>query len=116
MIDTIEEHVVLVAYTEPPGDEWPVVDIYAGEVIYAPDGTFEGWERGQWWESEVLDSGTPGVPAALDDIDAALARRGYTRTGQWHGPKITRRGERYLANAQARIEPVGAPPWLTENP
>ncbi|WP_159850505.1 hypothetical protein [Nocardia sp. CY41] len=57
------------------------------------DGTFEGYERGQWWESVILDSGEAGVPAALDDIDTELTRRGYTRTSRWHGPKLTRRGQ-----------------------
>jgi hypothetical protein len=105
MIDTIEEYVLLIAYTDPPAaEEWPVVDVFAGEVIYDPDsGAFEGYERGEWWESVVLDDGTP---AALDDIDTALTSRGYTRTSRWHGPKVTRRGERYLANALARIEAV----------
>ncbi|MEU2258541.1 hypothetical protein ABZ540_35850 [Nocardia xishanensis] len=106
MIDTIEEYVMLIAYPEPSAQEWPVVDIYGGEVIFAVDGTFEGYERGLWWESVVLDDGVAGVPAALDDIDIALTSQGYTRTSRWHGPKVTRRGERYLANALARIEAV----------
>ncbi|MBF6284486.1 hypothetical protein REK76_29315 (plasmid) [Nocardia farcinica] len=106
MIDTIEEYVMLVAYPTPPAQQWPAVDIFGGEVIFAVDGTFEGYERGQWWESVVLDSGAAGVPAALDDIDTELTRRGYTRTSRWHGPKLTRRGERYIAGALARIEAV----------
>jgi hypothetical protein len=105
-MNTIEEYVMLVAYTEPPAQEWPAVDIYGGEVIFAVDGTFEGYEKGEWWESVVLDGGAAGVPAALDDIDTELTSRGYTRTSRWHGPKVTRRGERYVANALARIEPV----------
>lgn len=118
MIETCEEFVVLVAYTDPPAPEkWPVVEIFAGEVVFAADGTFEGWERGHWWESVVLDNGDAGVPAALDDIDTELASKGYSRTGRWTGPQLTRRGERYLANAVAKIEPVGRPPWLApENP
>jgi hypothetical protein len=108
MIDTIEEYVLLVAYTEPGTEDWPAVDIYAGEVIFDPDtGAFEGFEKGHWWESVVLDSGEAGVPAALDDIDIELTARGYTRTSSWHGPKVTRRGERYIANALARLEPLG---------
>jgi hypothetical protein len=105
VIDTITEHVLLVAYPDPPAaGDWPAVDIFAGEVLFAPDGTFEGFTQGQWWESVVFDGGAAGTPAALDDIDGELARRGYTRTSGWHGPKVTRRGERYLADALARIE------------
>jgi hypothetical protein len=92
------ENVVLVAY--PDDDHEPVVDIYGGEVIYDPDtGAFEGYERGEWWESLVLDA-ADGAPATLDDMDTVLAKHGYTRTDPWHGPKVTRRGERYIANAE----------------
>jgi hypothetical protein len=107
-MNTVEEYVMLVAYPEPTkSTEWPVVDIFGGEVIFDTDGTYEGYERGQWWESVVLDDGAVGVPAALDDIDTELTSRGYTRTSRWHGPKVTNRGERYMANALARLESVG---------
>lgn len=114
MSETIEEFVMLVAYPEPTTPtEWPVVDIFGGEVIFDTDGTCEGYERGEWWESVVLDDGPPGIPAALDDMEIELARRGYTRTSKWCGPKVTRRGERYMANALARLEPLGG---TTETP
>ena len=118
MIDAIEEYVMLVAYPEPTSTtDWPVVDIFGGEVVFDTDGTYDGFERGEWWESVVLVDSPAGTPAALDEMETELARRGYTRTSKWCGPKVTRRGERYLANALARIEPVGSPPWLThENP
>ncbi|WP_280392807.1 hypothetical protein [Nocardia wallacei] len=97
------EYVVFIAYTEPIEDT-PVVDIFGGEVIYDPtDGSYEGIERGHWWESVPLAT-DDGGPAALDDIDAELTRRGYTRTGPWHGPKVTRRGERYIADGFATLE------------
>ncbi|MBB5918962.1 hypothetical protein BJY24_007895 [Nocardia transvalensis] len=102
------EYVVFVAYTDPIEDT-PVVDIFGGEVIYDPDdGSYEGYERGHWWESVPMAT-EDGVPAALDDIDTTLTRLGYERTGPWHGPKVTRRGERYVSDGTAHLESLGGP-------
>lgn len=93
------ENVVLFAFPEP-ADREPTIEIYGGEVIYDPDtAAFEGWERGEWWETLVFNE-SDGFPVALDHMDTVLAKHGYRRTGQWHGPKITRRGERYVADAE----------------
>lgn len=98
----IEETVILMAYPEDP--DGPVVNIFGGEVLFTEDGQFCGWDAGDWWESFGPDDVDP--PAALDDLDAALAARGYRRSSAWTGPAITRRGERYTANAIARIEAI----------
>lgn len=99
------EPVVLVAYTEPPS-ECPVVEIFGSEVTFGPTGTWQGYDRGEWWESVVL-ADTQGAPAALDDIDTTLAKYGYSRVGQWHGPQITRKGERYIAHAEIDFRSIG---------
>ncbi|MFG3525075.1 hypothetical protein ACGF5S_32790 [Nocardia nova] len=101
MTEVIEETVIVMAY--PEDRDGPVVHIFGGEVLFTEDGEFIGWDPGDWWESLGLDGESP---AALDDIDAELAARGYRRTSAWIGPVITRRGERYTANGIGRIEPV----------
>jgi hypothetical protein len=101
MIDTQTTNVLLIAHTEEP--DGPAVAVFGGEVIYGPDGTVEGCERGDWWESLPIQN-TTGTPV-LDQIDAVLTDAGYTRTTGWHGPCTTESGVvRYYANGTTRIE------------
>jgi hypothetical protein len=81
------------------------VDIHETEdTFFNPDGSVYSWLVGCWGESLLGGSEVAGAQASREQIDAALAEVGYTRTTQWSGLARRRSDDstRYIAGATAR--------------
>lgn len=76
-------------------------DLFGCETYYdLDDGGGAGRAVTGFWESVTLPPGAGG----LDELDAALAGAGYTRTSPWRR-RVTAAGQiRYFTDATIRIE------------